>query len=148
MTPAIRLDQPLRRLSSLGRLIVAAEIFVTYLQVRWWLRRHDVQQTVARLRGACTGVNPPPGLEQANELRLGLRLGRIVERTLDLLPTDNRCLMRSLVLTALLARRGVGSSLIIGVRSEPRFAAHAWVEHGRWPLLSPGDEAFSRLAYF
>ncbi len=64
--------------------------------------------------------------------------------TVRLLPTDSRCLVRSLVLTRLLGRRGVPSSLVIGVMSEPQFAAHAWVEHGGAPLLSPGT-GFQRL---
>lgn len=66
-------------------------------------------------------------------------------RTLTVLPADSRCLMRSLVLTGLLARRGISSSLIIGVRLEPEFAAHAWVEYGGEPLLPPGDPSLGRL---
>ncbi len=40
-----------------------------------------------------------------------------------------KCLTRSLVLQTLLARRGIASDLVIGVRKEgERFGAHAWVE--------------------
>lgn len=76
----------------------------------------------------------------------GLRLGRAVSRTLRLLPTDSRCLVRSLVLTGLLARRGLSSTLVIGVRPEPEFAAHAWVEHAGEPLLQTGEGRYGRLA--
>ena len=64
-----------------------------------------------------------------------------VARTLRLLPTDSRCLMRSLVLSALLARRGIDSSLVIGVRTAEAFGAHAWVEHEGRPLLPTGASA-------
>jgi hypothetical protein len=53
--------------------------------------------------------------------------------------------MRSLVLTRLLARRGVPSTLIIGVSAAPEFAAHAWVEHAGRPLLPSFGPAFARL---
>ncbi len=46
--------------------------------------------------------------------------------------------MRSLVLTAMLARRGIPSSVVIGVRPEPEFAAHAWVESDGAAVLPPG----------
>jgi hypothetical protein len=36
------------------------------------------------------------------------------------------------------------SRLIIGVRSEPSFAAHAWVEQSGRPVL-PTDETYRRL---
>jgi hypothetical protein len=54
------------------------------------------------------------------------------------MPADSRCLMRSLVLTRLLARRGIESRLVISVRPGERFAAHAWVEHDGVALL-PAD---------
>lgn len=54
--------------------------------------------------------------------------------------------MQSLVLTGLLARRGIGSELIIGVRPGTPFSAHAWLEHEGRPL-PPGSEAsYQRLA--
>ena len=87
----------------------------------------------------------------AGDTRLaGVRLGRAVTRTLRLVPADSRCLMRSLVLTGLLARRGIDSSLVIGVRPEGEFGAHAWVEHDGRPLLPSGatpdgEATFERL---
>lgn len=93
-------------------------------------------------RGSASGGEEDP----AGAYLAGLRLGRAVSRTLRLLPTDSRCLMRSLVLTGLLARRGMSSTLIIGVRPEPEFTAHAWVEHAGEPLLPPGENSYGRLA--
>lgn len=130
------------------KLQLAAEVYVAYCHVRWWLRRHEIAEVVRRLRGwgrADVGVASFDGDDVRQVYLSGLRLGRAVIHSLQLLPTDSRCLMRSLVLTGLLARRGIASSLIIGVRSEPEFAAHAWVEHAGEPLLPPGDTDLGRL---
>lgn len=75
----------------------------------------------------------------------GSRLAYIVSSVLRLLPTDSRCLMRSLVLTRLLARRGLPSALVIGVTASPEFGAHAWVEQDGRPLLPAHDAIFARL---
>jgi hypothetical protein len=71
------------------------------------------------------------------------RLGRAVGKTLRLLPTDSRCLIRSLVLTRLLARRAIPNTIVIGVRKAPDFQAHAWVEHEGRPILPAGE--YTRL---
>jgi hypothetical protein len=55
------------------------------------------------------------------------------------------CLSQSLVLTRLLAARGLESRLVIGVVPGERFAAHAWVEHEGAPLLPPGTGEFQEL---
>lgn len=44
------------------------------------------------------------------------------------------CLSRSIVLHRLLIKNGISSKLCIGVRSKPKFKAHAWVEHKGRPL--------------
>jgi hypothetical protein len=66
--------------------------------------------------------------------------------TLNRLPADARCLAQSLVLTRLLAVRGVETTFVIGV-SEPgeAFGAHAWVERKGRPLLPVGGSAERRL---
>ena len=128
---------------------LAGEVLTAYGKVRWWLPRHQLDDVVARLRQVASAHPPGSGdvalVDPESAQLSGLRLGRAVSRTLRLLPTDSRCLVRSLVLTALLARRGLSSSLVIGVRSDPEFAAHAWVEHAGRPLLPPGEENFLRL---
>ena len=130
------------------KLRLAAEVYIAYCYVRWWLRRHEIGEVVRRLRGwgpVDAGVASPHGGDMRQVYLSGLRVGRAVIRSLGLLPTDSRCLMRSLVLTGLLARRGIETSLIIGVRPEPEFAAHAWVEYAGEPLLPPGDSSLGRL---
>ncbi len=135
-------------LSAWGKLRLSGEVLVTYCQVRWWMRGQRIEDVVAKLReGHRRGPSPAPDdlSDDPVAQRLGaLRLGRAVSRTVRLLPTDSRCLVRSLVLTRLLGRRGVPSSLVIGVMSEPQFAAHAWVEHAGAPVLPPGT-GYERL---
>jgi hypothetical protein len=77
------------------------------------------------------------------EHKMALRLGRAVVKTLRLLPTDSRCLIRSLVLSRILTRRSIPHTLVIGVRKEPEFIAHAWVEHEGFPVLPAGE--YTRL---
>jgi hypothetical protein len=122
------------------RIGLVAEIVLAYLRSRRELRRASIESVVARMRatGALRG-SPRLDLEEAR------RLGWIVTRTLAFLPGDTRCLRRSLVLLALLARRGIGARLVIGVRSDPEFLAHAWVECGGQPVLTPLGASFGRL---
>jgi hypothetical protein len=112
------------------RLRVAFEIVATYAQVRVRMLRSDVRDVVDRLRLGATDLH-----DAYDAYRIGRRLGQPVRRTLDPLPWDSRCLMRSLVLLRMLARRGVVCQLVIGVRPGEKFEAHAWIEHDGHPLL-------------
>ena len=130
------------RLTVRERLRVGAEIFATYCLVRWWLVRLSFPAAVAAARN----VKRPARARPEQELTpAALRLAQLVERTLHPLPIDARCLVRALVLTRVLARRGIGCSFILGVRAQPEFAAHAWLERGGVALL-PTDPAFHRIA--
>jgi hypothetical protein len=122
-----------------AKLALGVEIAATYARVRWELRRVGLREALARLRAGSGGG--PTGAGVAT----GRRLGRVVTRTLTLLPSDSRCLMRSLVLTRLLARRGIETRLVIAVRPGERFAAHAWIEHDGAPLLPAEAPSFEQL---
>jgi hypothetical protein len=124
-----------QRRSTREKASLLAEITTTYVRVRWLLTRLGLRETVARLRPG-TGVEGPPVTRE--QQIVAVRLGFLVAKVLDPLPFDSRCLMRSLVLTAMLARRGIPSSLVIGVQPEPEFAAHAWVEADGAAVLPPG----------
>ncbi len=140
---AVRPSPP--RPSPLGpvpRVRLATEIVAAYLQARRELRRAPIASAVAALRTASPLPPVAPATDTLGEAR---RLGRIVARTLALMPGDTRCLARSLVLTRLLARRGIPAKLVIGARAAPDFLAHAWVEYDGKPVLAPGDESFGRL---
>jgi hypothetical protein len=119
---------------------LAAEILLCFARARLALRRGDLPGTLALLR-APRGGRAGDGDGHVT----ALALGRPVARTLSVLPADSRCLMTSLVLVALLARRGISSRLVIGVLSGSEFGAHAWVEIDGRAVLPPGDGAFERL---
>ena len=71
-----------------------------------------------------------------------VRVGRAVRHIVGRLPGDSRPLVSSLVLIALLARRGVVASLVIGVRDG--LEARAWVEVGEVPTV-PVKGKFAQL---
>lgn len=132
-----------RPYSNLGRLTLAIEVLFTYARVRWLLWRRDLPSVVAAIDAEQPARDPQT--EGVASLKLGARLARVTTRCLDPLPADSRCLGQSLVLMALLARRGVGSALVIGVRPGSNFEAHAWVEREGMPLLPSGGDTYSRL---
>lgn len=131
-----------QRLSPPGKALLVAEVLRTYGRARWLLWRRDLPSVVVAVEAAAP---PPRQRATSSSLRLGARLARITSRSLSALPTDSRCLVRSVVLMALLARRGVASSLVIGVRPGAEFEAHAWIEHDGRPLLPAGGDTYSRL---
>ena len=122
---------------------LALEVVGVYARVRWLVLRHGAVPAVAVIRD---DYRTRSTLESGTgRLRLGMHYSRVVVRALRLLPTDSRCLMRSLVLTAMLARHGVPATVVIGVRSEPAFGAHAWVEVDGHVLLPESEDAYRRL---
>jgi len=131
-----------RRLRPAERVRLGCEIVRAYGHARRELRRTSITAAVAALR-----ARPPvlPATAASGGLSEARRLGRAVARTLALLPGDTRCLTRSLVLTRLMARRGIAGTLVIGARAAPEFAAHAWVEHEGHAVLAQGDGSFARL---
>jgi hypothetical protein len=133
-----------RKLGPVRRTALAAEIVATYTTVRVLLRRRTLPETVAALR---LGLTDDARASEAS-LSLGRNLAWATVRTITLLPTDSRCLMRSLVLIRVLARRGLGSTLVLSAAPGPPLEAHAWVELDRQPLLAPGpleQEPLARL---
>jgi hypothetical protein len=131
------LTGPAPRLGLSQRLALGMEIVRTYLAVRALSSRRKLPSVVAVLRDA-----PPIGGLPLPDPRVdGIRLGRAVMRALVLTPGGTRCLMRSLVLLRLLARRGITEGeLIIAVQPGPSVLdAHAWIELDGRALLPPGD---------
>ena len=141
--PEAPLVQPFGRLSLGTKVSLALEVLTAYMRVRWLLARRGLPEAVRTLRGGLAAHNVA---ESEQLLRAsGARCGWAVVRVLRLLPTDGRCLMRSLVLAALLARRGIFGRLVIGVRPDPSFAAHAWIEVDGEPVLATDRQEFQRL---
>jgi len=127
-------EQPIPLVIKAGLVV---EVLRAYVCARISVKRYGLPQTLDRLRDTTidcrlSTVDPK-------------RLGRVVTRTLAPLPADTRCLMRSLVLTRVLARRGIATRLVIGVHPGERFAAHAWVEHDGAALLPTGGSDFDEL---
>jgi hypothetical protein len=123
--------------------LLAAEILVTYIVTRWSLRRAPLPGVVARLRQV-EGARLRGPMVSGH----GARLGRAVERTLSPLPVDSRCLLRSLVLLRMLARRGERAELVIAARpgeAADGFEAHAWVEVRGRAVLPPAAWPYGRL---
>lgn len=127
-----------RRLSRGGKALVVLEILAEYPRAWWGLRRKGLRATLA-------AVARPAESDDPRQRVVGVRMGRAVDRTLAALPSDSRCLIRAVVLARVLARRGVGSRVVLGVKAAPDFTAHAWVEHRGLPLLPAGDYARGRL---
>ena len=137
MTPAWEDEDPTRVRPRREKLALLLEIVTTYARARWLLARKGLPATVAALRAP--GPSHRRSAVARNEKLAAARLGILVRRVLEPLPFDSRCLMQSLVLTAMLARRGIESTVVIGVRPAPEFAAHAWVESDGVALLPPGE---------
>src|SRR6266516_7070868 len=123
------------------RAALVAEVLVTYGVVRWSVRRRDLPTVVAALR---TPRRPraPRGALDADDRRLAAAAARVLERV----PGDSRCLTRSLVVLAMLARRGRDGRLILAARPTPTFAAHAWIEREGRALLPTRGFDDARLA--
>jgi hypothetical protein len=126
------------RLTVPRRTLVAAEILIEYAGAWWGLRRKGLGPTLA-------AVERPPETDEPRERIIGARMGRAVDRLLSRLPSDSRCLIRAVVLARVLARRGIGSKVVLGVKAGSEFTAHAWVEHCGRPLLPPGEYGSGRL---
>lgn len=135
---SVRLE---RGLTLREKAALAVEIVRAYSRARWLLWRCDLPTTLEALRtGGARSVT-----DAAEADRTGVRLGRAVGKTLRHLPFDSRCLMRSLVLTRLLARRGIETSFVIAVNPGSVLVAHAWVERNGVPLSEPAEPAFARI---
>jgi hypothetical protein len=120
------------RLTGVERARLVVEIVVTYAGVRLRLRRSDLPAVLAALRVPSRRAARAWPLPLARDER---RLAAAAVRVLRVLPSDARCLARSLVVLAMLARRGTATTLVIATRPEPAFMAHAWVEHAGRPIL-------------
>jgi hypothetical protein len=138
----LSVEDPSTRFTPRQKIALAREITASYVRARRWLLRRRIEDAVAEARLRDGPRDRDLGPEEA--WQLAWRLGRVVERGLDHLPGDTRCLTRSLVLVQLLARRGIASTLVIGVKADP-FRAHAWVEHDGKALLNPSDFCAGRL---
>jgi hypothetical protein len=129
----------LKRLTPRAKIALVLEILTAYSKMWRAMGHPDVLELAAKARDVRSG----PRLADPLEHQAARRLGKIVGKVLRVLPTDSRCLIRSLVLVRILSRRAIPSTLVIGVRKESDFQAHAWVEHDGEPILPAGP--YTRL---
>jgi hypothetical protein len=106
------------------------------------VRRNDLRAMVEHARSTrAMHECPSPDPERSATL-----LAAATRRTVRLLPSDKRCLVTSLVLLRLLEQHGLKATLVLGVRQQPEFLAHAWVERdGKALLPSHGFPRLSQL---
>jgi hypothetical protein len=126
-------------LTARAKIALVIEILTAYSTMWRALGHPDVLGLAAKARAVRSGPRLPDPLEH----QAARRLGKIVGKVLRVLPTDSRCLIRSLVLVRILSRRAIPNTLVIGVRKESDFQAHAWVEHDGEPILPAGP--YTRL---
>ena len=138
MTAAVTPIAVPRPLLPPAQLRLRAEIAWTTLRVRRLLRRNDLSAALDRCRNVAAPSEPAPSRDEV------VRVARAVRRTLGALPGDSRGLIASLVLIAVLARRGLDASLVVG-RLRKGFGAHAWVEVGGLPALPAAKDKFAQL---
>ena len=129
---------PPRPLLPPAQLRLRAEIAWTTLRMRRILRRNDLSAALDRCRNVAAPSGPAPSRDEV------VRVARAVRRTLGALPGDSRGLIASLVLIAVLARRGLDASLVVG-RPRNGYSAHAWVEVGGLPALPAAKDKFAQL---
>ncbi len=128
------------------RLRLTGEVLSTYARVRWVMRDDDAERAVQRLRSDTRGPAKIPASEHQEDLELlaAWRLAHATSRVLEVLPSDSRCLFRSLTLMCMLERRGIRQRLVVAVRPRP-FGAHAWVEVAGKPVLPDADPGYERI---
>lgn len=99
--------------------------------VRWSGRIQDSAASDPRV------TNPASG-----PCSRSLNVARVIERVARHLPFETTCLVRALACTAMLRRRAIPSSLVLGLRhgqEELGLEAHAWIDVGGRTIL--GAEA-------
>lgn len=142
---AAELPADLRRpLPARRRILLVSEILAVYCRVRLQLARDRFPVALAAMRDTRSDAQQPS--DSAVTYLRAARLARAVQRTLRLLPADARCLMQSLVLTALLSRRGIETKVVIAVKPGDEFEAHAWVEYDGYGLLPDSQGVYEILA--
>lgn len=143
-------DDAGRPLRCVERAWLGLETGAAYFSARRALRAGNLELAALRLRdgplrSGARSASDGNVLTAAERRALGLRVSRAVVRALRPLPMDTRCLVRSLVVAGMLAQRGIAAEIVVGVRSEPGFGAHAWVECDGDPLLPPLTDRYERL---
>jgi hypothetical protein len=113
------------------------------------------QRLVARMGGTrLEGTELPPIAELALPRRsdvahLGIKIGASVERVARFTWWRSMCLERALAGKWMLRRRGIPSTMYVGMaRQGEQFVAHAWLVGEGLTLTGAGKTAYAPLAAF
>lgn len=115
-------DAPIRSLLDLDpRLPRSAWAALPETAAALWAVRRRLRRGLARAVDHARAIRPASNGGDANPPFARFRAAR------RLVPLPPNCLLDSLALLAILARRGIGCELVFGVKLDP-FAAHCWLE--------------------
>ncbi len=95
------------------------------------LRHYGLSPVTSGTAGAGAAVDVPLPPRLRRRVRLAHRLMRLPG-------LKTTCLPGSLVVADLLRAEGCTPDVVIGVKADGRFCAHAWVEAGSWRLDGSG----------
>lgn len=95
-------------------------------------------------------VQEGPQRESADQLADARRIGWAVSLMARKLPWHSRCLVRAVTAKVMLQRRGLRSTLYLGVRREDgrKVSSHAWLRCGDMPLVGGLSADYTILATF
>lgn len=139
----------LNRLRKLFRLspadrVILAQAWVLLLLADLALRFLAFKRFLALSRTLALNGRDEPAVARPSS---GARLAWLVEVAGRYSPINATCLKKAIVLSWLLERRGIATTLRIGVaRRDGALIAHAWLEQGGEVLLGhPGSDEYERL---
>lgn len=106
--------------------------------LRWGFAVLGVARATGLLSAWARRSSNPHGEERAVVLSQAVRVQKIVKASLGV---GGTCLVRSLVLQAILRKRGVATDLRIGIRKQGNAPeGHAWLEYQQTPLNESVEE--------
>jgi hypothetical protein len=125
------------------------EALVALLRATWSVRVRGWSRYAPSLGEPAPG---PPTWDWDGDLAVPRAVARAVGRWHRLLPGATTCLIRALAGQRMLGRRGVPTSLVLGLRtggSTGDLSAHGWLNVGRHTILgAEGKEEHRAVAHF
>jgi transglutaminase superfamily protein len=143
------LKRLLKRIQTLRQLHPREQLIL--VQAWLLLLAMDLCLRLLPFRSVLASVNLFRARTEADERRLSPPLPRLiwlVESAGRYVPVSATCLKQALVLSCLLGRRGVSTTIQIGVKTrDGTFIAHAWLERqGRVIFGLSGKEQYNQLS--
>lgn len=90
-----------------------------------------------------------PHEETIEHLRMAKRVGIHVNRVTTHTPWESKCLVRAMTARKLLEKRGVSTTLYLGVgKDNGKMVAHAWLRCGQLYVTGGNGETYAMVAKF